>query len=346
MAISPARWQFGAHGIFRFGVEYAAQSVVVQQLHFGRAATLNVSGYVGRFAPSPTGPLHFGSLLAAMASYADALAHDGKWLVRIEDVDEPRSAPGASAHILRTLSRYGFRWDGEVIVQSERTAIYEAALKRLDTCGAVFACYCTRKMLETQPQNVSGERLYPGTCLRDEGKRLGHGERSAFALRVNVPEETITWNDRLLGEQSQRLASEVGAFIVKRSDRLFAYQLAVVVDDAAQGMTHVVRGADLLSSTPRQIYLQRLLGVPTPAYLHIPVAVNGRGEKLSKQTQAPALSETEILPTLVKAWQALFQLKTPETAPQVSSVGEFWAHAAQAWSVARLPRMQTLPEIR
>jgi glutamyl-Q tRNA(Asp) synthetase len=146
--------------------------------------------------------------------------------------------------------------------------------------------------------------------------------------------------------QSQHLARDVGAFIVKRSDGLFAYQLAVVVDDAAQGITHVVRGADLLTSTARQLYLQRLLGLPTPTYLHIPVAVNGRGEKLSKQTLAPALSETEILPTLVKAWQALFQLKSPETAPQVSTIAEFWAHAAQAWSVGRLPRMHTLPEIR
>jgi glutamyl-Q tRNA(Asp) synthetase len=339
-----------------------------------------VGGYVGRFAPSPTGPLHFGSLLAAMASYADALAHNGKWLVRIEDVDEPRTVPGASALILQTLDRYGFRWEGEVVVQSERNAFYETALTQLDTRSAVFACTCTRKMLEREPQIVSGERLYPGTCLSIESKLSPPGGEggtstfagtivqgasqpysaqsratqtpsppeggSQFAIRVNVPDETVTWHDRLLGAQSQHLAREVGAFIVKRSDGLFAYQLAVVVDDAAQGITQVVRGADLLTSTARQIYLQRLLGLPTPAYLHIPVAVNGRGEKLSKQTLAPALSETEILPTLVKAWQALFQLKSEQTAPQVSTIAEFWAHAAQAWSVARLPRMHTLPEIR
>jgi glutamyl-Q tRNA(Asp) synthetase len=302
-----------------------------------------VNGYVGRFAPSPTGPLHFGSLLAAMASYADALAHNGKWLVRIEDVDEPRSVPGASEHILQMLHRYGFRWQGDVVVQSQRKHLYEAALTTLNTCGAVFACTCTRKMLETQPQNVSGERLYPGTCV---GNGLLPASGQVFSVRAVAPDETITWNDRLLGLQSQHLAKEVGAFIVKRSDGLFAYQLAVVVDDAAQGITHIVRGADLLTSTARQIYLQRVLKVATPLYLHIPVAVNGRGEKLSKQTLAPTLSETVILPTLINAWRALFQAKSAESAPQVSTISEFWAHAAQAWSVARLPRMLTLPEIR
>jgi glutamyl-Q tRNA(Asp) synthetase len=290
--------------------------------------------YVGRFAPSPTGPLHFGSLLAAMASYADALAHNGTWRVRIEDVDTPRSQAGAAEHILRTLSDFGFRWDGEVLVQSERHDVYENALSTLRNLGAVFPCTCTRKMLESAPHNVSGERLYPGTCLA----RASQPEGSGVALRLQVPSETILWTDRLLGAQSQQLANDVGAFIIKRSDGLFAYQLAVVVDDALQGITHIVRGADLLSSTARQIYLQRLLNVPTPQYLHIPVAVNGRGEKLSKQTLAPALETAAALPTLHAAWRALNQVP----APSATTLAEFWAHAARAWSIARLPRMLTL----
>lgn len=290
--------------------------------------------YVGRFAPSPTGALHFGSLLAATASYADALAQNGKWLVRIEDVDEPRAQAGATEHILRTLSEFGFRWDGDVVVQSERKDSYENALAKLWELGAVFTCTCSRKMLESAPLNVSGERLYPGTCRA----RASQPEGSGVALRLQVPRETILWTDRLLSAQPQHLANDVGAFIVKRSDGLFAYQLAVVVDDALQGITHIVRGADLLSSTARQIYLQRLLNVPTPDYLHIPVAVNGRGEKLSKQTLAPALEAAAALPTLLVAWRALNQIPSPSAA----TLAEFWAHAARAWSIARLPRMLTL----
>ncbi len=334
--------------------------------------------YVGRFAPSPTGPLHFGSLLAATASYADALAHQGRWLVRMEDVDEPRSQPMAAAHILQTLTAYGFRWDGEVVVQSERKGFYENALETLASSGALFACTCTRKMLENHPQNVSGERLYLGTCCAHTlglppaaGEGWGGGGElavflsvgvalkqadlesvkseaapplpqpgggSGIAVRIQVPNETISWHDQHLGAQSQHLATEVGAFIVKRSDGLFAYQLAVVVDDAAQGMTHIVRGADLLSSTARQIYLQRLLRLPVPSYLHIPVAVNGRGEKLSKQTLAPALGVDAPLATLLVAWRALNQI-SPTSA---TTLPEFWAHCARAWSVARLPRTLTL----
>jgi glutamyl-Q tRNA(Asp) synthetase len=292
--------------------------------------------YVGRFAPSPTGPLHFGSLLAAMASYADALAHNGTWLVRIEDVDEPRSQAGATDHILHTLSAFGFRWDGDVVVQSTRKDLYEIELSKLRSLGAVFSCTCTRKMLESAPNNVSGERLYPGTCIAHPP--AGNERASGAALRLRVPNEKLSWTDRLLGAQSQHLANEVGAFIVKRSDGLFAYQLAVAVDDGLQGITHIVRGADLLTSTARQIYLQRLLNLPTPEYLHIPVAVNGRGEKLSKQTLAPGLNSSAALPTLFEAWRALNQAP-PSSA---RTIPEFWAHAAQAWSVARLPRMLTL----
>ena len=271
-----------------------------------------------------------------MASFADARARNGRWLVRIEDVDEPRSQPHAAELILRTLTQYGFAWDGEVVVQSQRKTLYENALIKLRAMDVIFACACTRKMLETAPQNVSGERLYPGTCAA-----LQLPSESQLAIRAHVPDETIAWNDRLLGPQSQHLATDVGAFIVKRSDGLFAYQIAVVADDADQGITHIVRGADLLTSTARQIYLQRLLGAPTPAYLHIPVAVNGRGEKLSKQTLAPALDETDVLPTLHRAWRALQQ----PPAPASSTVAEFWMYAQKAWSIARLPRMLTMPEL-
>ena len=327
--------------------------------------------YVGRFAPSPTGPLHFGSLLAAMASYADSLAHNGRWLVRIEDVDEPRSQAGAAEHILHTLERHEFRWHGEVVVQSTRKNLYENALATLQAAGAVFTCTCTRKMLENQPQNVSGERMYPGTCSAlppPGGEGWGESDRAALnrsqpmlagcastrpvnrlpppsptggsgsAVRVRVPNETLAWHDRHLGAQSQHLATEVGDFIIKRSDGLFAYQLAVVVDDAVQGITHVVRGADLLTSTVRQIYLQRLLVARSPQYLHIPVAVNGRGEKLSKQTLAPALNAADALTNLLAGWHALNQLP----APNPKTIAQFWTHAASTWSVARLPRLLTL----
>ncbi len=297
-------------------------------------ATPVVGKYVGRFAPSPTGPLHFGSLLAATASYADALANNGTWLVRIEDVDEPRAQAHASEHILQTLHTHGFQWAGEVVVQSERKALYESALEKLETSNAIFACTCSRKMLETQPQNVSGERLYPGTCVHANHARTAIGT----ALRIAVPNETIQWVDRHLSSQSQQLTHDVGAFVVRRSDGLFSYQLAVVVDDGAQGVTHVVRGADLLTSTARQIYLQRLLGLSTPRYLHIPVAVNGRGEKLSKQTQASALDNDAALENLLAAWRVLNQ----PSAQGTQTVADFWAHCAGAWSVERLPKMLTL----
>jgi glutamyl-Q tRNA(Asp) synthetase len=290
--------------------------------------------YIGRFAPSPTGPLHFGSLVAALASYADARHHDGQWLLRIEDVDEGRTQPGAIEAITTTLSRYGFQWDGPIEIQSQRKARYQAALTRLNTCGATFICTCTRKQLEQAPLTASGERLYPGTCRTAFHAAVGH-----HTWRVRVPDETINWHDHHYGPQTERLAQATGDFVVKRADGLFAYQLAVVVDDAAQGITHVVRGADLLSSTARQIYLQRLLGVPVPAYLHVPVIVNNAGEKLSKQTRAAPLAEETAIATLLRAWDALGQ-----SAPQVliDAPKAFFAFAAQTWDVRRIPRVPSL----
>jgi glutamyl-Q tRNA(Asp) synthetase len=296
--------------------------------------------YRGRFAPSPTGPLHFGSLLAAVASYADARAAGGAWLLRIEDVDLPRSRPGAEAEILRQLERYGFAWDGPVVRQSARTAAYEDALAKLRARGLVYPCACTRRELEGAAVGAGGERIYPGTCRA--GIPAAHAGRAAVAWRVRVDatdDPRIAFRDRLQGPQAQDLVREVGDFVVRRADGLFAYQLAVVVDDAAQGVTDVVRGADLLSSTARQIHLQRLLGWPTPSYLHVPVALDAGGDKLSKQTRAPPLP-ADPLPALLAAWRLLEQ-PPPPAAP--ASVVEFWQWATRAWTPGRLPPVAMLP---
>ena len=292
------------------------------------------TGYRGRFAPSPTGPLHFGSLIAALASYCDARAHGGEWLVRIEDLDEPRSSRAAAATIFAQLATYGFRIDGPVAWQSERNALYQSALDDLVARGLAFGCACTRKDLESARIGAGGERIYPGTCRN--GIAPGHGVR---AWRVTVCDEPIAFRDRLQGRYEQRLASEVGEFVVKRADDLFAYQLAVVVDDAEQGVTHVVRGSDLLASTPRQIWLQRQLGLPTPAYLHHPVAIDARGEKLSKQTDAPPLP-ADPLPTLLHAWCFLEQ-PLPSSPPR--SIEAFWQWACHAWNPRALPPVTMLP---
>jgi len=290
--------------------------------------------YRGRFAPSPSGPLHFGSLVAAMASWSDARASEGDWLVRIEDVDETRSRPGASDAILATLEAYGFEWDGPVVRQSERVALYAAALDDLIRRRMAFTCACTRKELELAAPGRDGERIYPGTCRH--GVPAG---REGRAWRVAVTDETVRFDDRLQGAQEQQLARDVGDFVVKRADGLFAYQLAVVVDDGAHGVTHVVRGADLLSSTPRQIWLQRQLGLATPSYLHHPVALDARGKKLSKQAGAKALGPN-ALSQLCEAWTFLGQAEPPSPP---GSVGEFWRWAHVAWKAGSLPPVVMLP---
>src|SRR2546421_43861 len=238
--------------------------------------------YTGRFAPSPTGPLHMGSLIAAVASWLDARAAGGRWLVRIEDLDRPRCMPGAADAMLRTLDRLGLHWDGEVLCQSRRLEHYRAALDKL--ARQTYWCGCTRREIADSSLGLAsdGAHIYPGTCR--------HGTARKRALRVRTTAEPISFVDRVQGRCQQVLEQDIGDFVLYRADGLFAYQLAVVVDDAAQGITDVVRGADLLDSTPRQIYLQRLLGLATPRYLHVPVLVNARGEKLSKQTGATALA--------------------------------------------------------
>lgn len=291
----------------------------------------------GRFAPSPTGPLHFGSLVAALASACDARARGARWLVRIEDVDVPRSVPRGADDILRTLSRYGFAWDGPVERQSDRTPHYAAALRRLVDAGHAYPCACTRRELEYAPLGHGGERIYPGTCREAVPAALAPRPQRAFRVRVGDAE--VSFIDRLQGPQRQHLASEVGDFVVKRADGLFAYQLAVVVDDAAQHVTDVVRGADLLASTPRQVHLARLLGYRVPTYLHVPIAIDREGQKLSKQTLAPALPD-DPLPALLAAWRFLDQ-PSPPVAPR--DTAEFWRHAIGAWSPTRLPPVPMLP---
>jgi glutamyl-Q tRNA(Asp) synthetase len=296
--------------------------------------------YRGRFAPSPTGPLHFGSLVAAVAAYADALACGGEFLVRIEDVDLPRAHAGAEREILATLARYGFAWDGPVVRQSERAARYAEALAQLQTLAIAYACGCTRRDLETAPRGEGGERIYPGTCRH--GMPADRAARRAQAWRAAVGNSVVAFDDRLQGRQRQDLARDVGDFVVRRSDGLFAYQLAVVVDDAEAAITDVVRGADLLASTPRQIFLQRALNLPTPTYLHLPVALDAHGEKLSKQTQAPPLPR-DPLPALQAAWRFLEQ---PAAGAPPSSVAEFWDQARRHWTPARLPPVPMLPAPR
>ena len=272
-----------------------------------------------------------------MASWCDARASKGDWLVRIEDVDQTRSRPGASDAILATLEAYGFEWDGPVVRQSERAALYAAALDELIRRRMAFACACTRKELELVASGKIGERVYPGTCRR--GVPAGREGRS---WRVAVPDEIVSFHDRLQGVQEQQLARDVGDFVLKRADGLFAYQLAVVVDDGLQGITHIVRGADLLLSTPRQIWLQRQLGYATPAYLHHPIALDARGRKLSKQAGAKALSP-HPLSQLREAWTFLDQ---PEPPSPPESVGEFWRWAHVAWNARRLPPVIMLPAPR
>jgi len=271
--------------------------------HAARIAAWRGGGraYVGRFAPSPTGPLHHGSLVAALASYLDARAHGGQWLLRIEDLDTPREVPGAAQAILDTLAACGLVADQPVLWQSRRLDAYQAAFDTLAARGEVYPCACTRKevadSLLSQRERAHGRELvYPGTCRH--GLASGRAPR---AWRVRVPEEAIVFDDLLQGPQRQDLAREVGDFVIKRADGPWAYQLAVVVDDGAAGVTHVVRGADLLDSTPRQILLQRLLGLPAPVHAHVDVATNAQGEKLSKQTGAIGVEPEEAPAALARA---------------------------------------------
>jgi glutamyl-Q tRNA(Asp) synthetase len=341
--------------------------------------------YRGRFAPSPTGPLHFGSLVAAVGSFLQARSQDGEWLVRMEDLDPPREVAGAADDILRTLEAYGLHWDHAVVYQSRRHAAYAAAIDRLRTSEALYACACTRReiadsaigpsrvpnrdipvsgpstsserrgphaeteaLLASLVRPVMGLRaladsslngsdgpVYPGTCRR--GVAAG---RRARALRVRTDDAHVAFEDALQGRQTSHLEREVGDFVVRRADGCYAYQLAVVVDDAEQAITEVVRGADLLASTARQIHLQRLLGLPTPRYAHLPAAVNAAGEKLSKQTFAPAVPRQAPLPVLVRVLEFLGQPVPPEV--RDGDVESFWRWAIAQWRLERVPRQREI----
>ena len=287
-----------------------------------------MTGYVGRFAPSPTGLLHAGSLVAALASWLDARAHHGRWLVRIEDVDTPRCVPGADLAILEQLKRCGLVPDGEVLWQSQRGEIYQQALDQLIAQGLAYPCGCSRKDIEAaqaSPTERHHAQIYPGTC------RAGLNGKPARAWRLNLQAvrearglPAIThWSDRRLGEQAEDVAKEVGDFVLRRADGLWAYQLAVVVDDAAQGITDVVRGQDLADNTARQIVLQQALGLPTPRYMHPPLVRGPNGEKLSKQNGAQALDLADPLQALQRAAPAL-NLPQARSASSVTQALQVW----------------------
>ena len=294
--------------------------------------------YRGRFAPSPSGPLHFGSLVAAVGSFVDARAHGGTWLVRIEDLDPPRERPGAAEDILRTLERFGLHWDGPVLRQSTRADAYEAALARLAERGALRTCFCTRAQLTALPENqqrAPGDELFhPPECLA----RTEAGPPQP-ALRLRAPDCDVEFVDRVQGLQRSNVAHTVGDFVLKRRDGPYAYQLAVVVDDAEQGITDVVRGADLLGSTARQIVLQDALRLPRPTYMHLPIAVGMTGLKLSKSEDAPALSCSSPATQLVAALRFLRQ--APPVDLGRASLDEVWRWAISHWRPQRCAGLTT-----
>ena len=278
------------------------------------AAPAAGGGYVGRFAPSPTGPLHAGSIVAALASWLDARAHGGRWLVRIEDVDTPRCVPGADWEILRQLAACGLHPDEPPVWQSHRGDLYARALDTLHAAGLAYGCRCTRREIALalaaagHDRSRHGELVYPGTCRPGGAQPVPWAEARAVRLltvQSGGAEVCLDWTDDRLGPQHQNVSREVGDFVLRRADGLWAYQLAVVVDDAAQGVTHVVRGEDLADNTPRQVWLQRCLGLPTPRYRHTPLVRDAQGEKLSKQTGAAAIDTHEPLAVLQAAAQAL-----------------------------------------
>ncbi len=290
----------------------------------------------GRFAPSPSGPLHFGSLVAAVGSYLDARANGSTWLLRIDDLDRQRTVPGAADAILRALETLGMHWDEAVLYQSTRDEAYQAALDRLKKHGLVYPCACSRREIaDSAVAGIDGP-VYPGTCR----KGLLPG-RSARAERVLTGGDPVGFEDAVQGRIAHNIERQIGDFVLKRADGQHAYQLAVVVDDAEQGITDVVRGADLLDSTPRQIYLQRLLDYPEPRYAHLPVAVNVVGEKLSKQTLARAIDPAVPVPLLNAALEFLGQSAIADCAP--GDTAAFWPRAITGWRIARVPRRRALP---
>lgn len=296
------------------------------------------SKYRGRFAPSPSGPLHFGSLVTAVGSYLDARHNRGEWLVRMEDLDPPREQPGAADRILRTLEAFGFEWDRDILYQNRpaRNDAYRQALDLLSQRGVTYPCACTRKEInENAVPGVEGP-VYPGTCRKNPPSG-----RKARTTRIRTDDSGISFRDLICGHIGQNIAAETGDFIIRRADGLFAYQLAVVVDDAFQNISRVVRGSDLLLSTPRQIYLQQLLNMPTPAYAHLPLVRDAQGVKLSKQSLAQPVNDRNPLASLLAAWRFLGQT-APERHPE--NPAEFWSWAIANWDLAQVPVDSTAGE--
>jgi glutamyl-Q tRNA(Asp) synthetase len=291
--------------------------------------------YIGRFAPSPTGPLHFGSLVAALAGWLDARTQDGRFLVRIEDVDAPRCSMEAERAILASLTAHGLTWDGDVVLQRERGMTYQAAADALLAAGHAYPCACTRREIADSAVAGFDGLVYPGTC------RDGLHGKPARALRVRTDSVPYAFTDALQGTHSQALEPEVGDFVIRRGDGLWAYQLAVVVDDAAAGVTEVVRGTDLLGSTARQLHLQRLLGLATPRYAHLPIAVGPDGTKLAKQTGAAGLDDARAAGNLVAALRFLDQ--NPPATLERESVSRVLDWARAHWDRARLAGVATRP---
>ncbi len=286
--------------------------------------------YRGRFAPTPSGPLHFGSMVAAVGSYLDAKSQGGSWALRIDNLDSPRVAPGAVDSILRCLDQFQMAWDGAVVFQNTRLGAYRAALDQLRADELVYACACSRKEIGDAGIDGADGPVYPGTCR--DGLPPG---REARAWRVRTKDKAIEFVDLLQGRVCQDLEHEVGDFVVFRADQIFAYHLACAVDDSAQGVTHVVRGADLMASTPRQIYLQRLLGLPTPDYLHLPIAMNAAGEKLSKQTLATPVAAGSA--PVILADVLRFLKHAPPDEICADGVSALWDWALEHWKRDRLP---------
>ena len=293
------------------------------------------SNYRGRFAPSPTGPLHFGSLVAALGSYLDARHRQGVWLVRMEDLDREREIKGAADQILRSLEGFGFEWDETVLYQSQRTEAYQAALEGLRDNGYAYPCACSRKQIAEEASIGSEGPIYPGTCRTG----LAAGAR-ARSIRLLTQDKEVTLVDRVQGPVSQNPEREVGDFVIRRADGYYAYQLAVVLDDAWQSINQVVRGADLLSSTPRQCYLQQLLDLPRPQYAHLPLAVDATGRKLSKQYRDAPVDPRQPLDALLQALQFLGQEPPPE---RPADLADFWRWAIAQWSLEKVPAQPKIP---
>jgi len=289
--------------------------------------------YRGRFAPSPSGPLHFGSLVAAVASYADARHSQGEWLVRIEDIDETRTQRGAERAILDSLQLFGMQWDAPPVRQSQRKPLYKAALHRLIERRSAFRCTCSRKTIGALARMGQEGPIYPGTCLANPPP-----DNVRAAWRLHVEQGTTGFTDKILGPIRQDLCHQVGDFVIRRIDGFFAYQLAVVVDDHEQQITDVVRGADLLWSTPRQVWLQQQLGYATPAYAHIPLVYDDAGKKLSKRTMADAINNADPTAALLAAWRHLGQ-QPPTSA--LSDASAFWDWAIPRWRIEQVPRDRT-----